>query len=403
MMFAHLADCHLGGWREPKLRAVNTKAFASAVDYCIEAKTDFVIISGDLFNSSIPAMDCLKTAVDKLRQLKERHIPVYIIAGSHDFSPSGKTMLDVLESAGLVINVCKGEETTDGKLKLKFTFDKNTGAKITGLLGKKGGLEKNYFYSLDREELEKREKVFKIFMFHSALTELKTKDMAEMDSMPVSLLPKGFNYYAGGHVHIVDKQSLPGYQHIVYPGPLFPNSFSELEKLKHGSFVIFKDHEPMHLKIEPNPVISITLDCSNKTPAETEELIMKEFEGMKTKDAIITIRLSGVLGSGKQTEIRFKEIFDRLYATGAYFVMKNTNKLSSKEFQEIKASKSSIEEIEESTISEHAGQLGIFNADKERELAKEMIRVLSADKDEGEKSADFEKRIKADVDALLQI
>ncbi|MEM4263422.1 MAG: DNA repair exonuclease [Candidatus Woesearchaeota archaeon] len=403
MIFAHLADCHLGGWREPKLRAVNTKAFASVIDYCIEAKTDFIIISGDLFNNSLPAMDCLKVAVDKLRQLKERHIPVYMIAGSHDFSPSGKTMLDVLESAGLITNVCRGEETADGKLKLKFTIDKNTGTKITGLLGKKGGLEKNYFYNLDREELEKREKTFKIFMFHSAITELKTKDMGEMESMPISLLPKGFNYYAGGHVHIVDKQSLPGYLHVVYPGPVFPNSFSELEKLKHGSFVVFKDHDAMHLKVEPYPVISIILDCENKTPAEVEDMIMKELEGKNLKDAIITIRLSGVLSSGKQTEIRFKEIFDKLYAAGAYFVMKNTNKLSSKEFQEIKVSKNSVEEIEESTINEHAGQLGIFSIDKERELAKELIRILSVDKDEGEKSADFEKRIKADVDALLKI
>ena len=402
MIFAHLADCHLGGWREPKLRAVNAKAFASVIDYCIEAKTDFVIISGDLFNNSLPAMDCLKIAVDKLRQLKERHIPVYTIAGSHDFSPSGKTMLDVLESAGLTINVCKGEDI-GGKLKLNFTIDKNTGTKITGLLGKKGGLEKNYFYNLDREELEKREKTFKIFMFHSALTELKTKDMADMDSMPLSLLPKGFNYYAGGHVHIIDKQSFPGYLKIVYPGPLFPNSFSELEKLKRGSFVIFRDHDAMHLKVEPYPVISIALDCDNKTPAEAEEMIMKEFEGVKVKDAIITIRLGGVLGSGTPSEIRFKEIFDKLHLAGAYFVKKNTNKLGSKEFQEIKVSKNSVEEIEESTINEHAGQLGVFEAGKERELAKEMIRVLCTEKDEGEKTADFEKRIKADVDALLQV
>ena len=35
------------------------------------------------------------------------NIEVYVIPGSHDFSPSGKTMLDVLENSGLVINVNK--------------------------------------------------------------------------------------------------------------------------------------------------------------------------------------------------------------------------------------------------------------------------------------------------------
>src|SRR3989338_6634094 len=143
MKFAHLADCHIGSWREPKLREVNAKAFIKAMDLCIEKNVDFIIISGDLFNTSLPAIDNLKTAVKKLKEIKNKNIPVYIIAGSHDFSPSGKTMLDVLEEAELFINVARGEEK-DGKLRLKFTVDPKTGAKITGLLGKKGTLEKCY-------------------------------------------------------------------------------------------------------------------------------------------------------------------------------------------------------------------------------------------------------------------
>ena len=80
----------------------------------------------------------LKSATVKLKELKDKGIPVYLIAGSHDFSPSGKTMLDVLEQAGLFVNVAKGFDV-DGKLKLNFTVDSKTGVKITGLLGKKGG------------------------------------------------------------------------------------------------------------------------------------------------------------------------------------------------------------------------------------------------------------------------
>ena len=51
-------------------------------------------------------------------------------------------MLDIIEEAGLVINVSKGE-AIDGNLKLKFTIDKKTGVKLTGILGKMGGLGKN--------------------------------------------------------------------------------------------------------------------------------------------------------------------------------------------------------------------------------------------------------------------
>ena len=147
MKFAHLADCHIGSWRDPKLRDISTKAFVKAINECIEEKVDFVLIAGDLFNTSLPALDNLKSATTKLKQLNDLGIPVYIVAGSHDFSPSGKTILDVLEEAGLLINVARGEDV-EGRLKLNFTIDKKTGAKITGLLGRKGSLEKSYYESL---------------------------------------------------------------------------------------------------------------------------------------------------------------------------------------------------------------------------------------------------------------
>ncbi len=123
MLFAHIADCHIGSWRDPKLRDVSTKAFIKAVDLCIDKKVDFIVISGDLFNTSLPSIDLLKQATKKLKQLKDNDIPVYMIAGSHDFSPSGKTMLEVLEEAGLCKNVFRGI-VEDKKLKLNFTLDK---------------------------------------------------------------------------------------------------------------------------------------------------------------------------------------------------------------------------------------------------------------------------------------
>ncbi|MBW3004375.1 DNA repair exonuclease [Candidatus Woesearchaeota archaeon] len=401
MKFAHIADCHVGGWREPKLRAVNTKSFVSVVDYCLKAGVDFVLLSGDLFNTAMPPIDCLRTVVEKLKQLADKNIPVYSIPGSHDFSSSGKTILEVLESAGLMKNVCTGQEV-DGKLKLDFVVDPKTKIKITGLLGKKGGLEKNYFYHLERKHLEEKETRYKIFLFHSALSELKPKELEKMDAMPVSLLPKNFNYYAGGHVHIIDKVNIAGYENIVYPGPIYPNSFSELEKLKKGSFVIVDNGHVQHLKIEPHRVISHELNAENKTPEEANDELMSLLTG-EVKDAIITLRIAGCLRTGKPSDIKFKEFFNKAYSSGAYFVMKNTNKLVSKEFEEIKTSKSSVDEIEEAAINEHSGQLGVFETEKEKELTAELIRLLSVEKEEGEKTADFEQRVKTDVDILLEI
>src|SRR4030043_483171 len=129
MRFAHMADCHIGAWNDPKMRQASIKAFERAVDICIKEGVDFVLIAGDLFNTSLPGIDSLKATVKKLRELKENDITVYVIPASHDFPPSGKTMLEVLEEAGLVINVSKGDFSNE-KIVLKFTTDKKTGARI---------------------------------------------------------------------------------------------------------------------------------------------------------------------------------------------------------------------------------------------------------------------------------
>ncbi len=398
-----MADCHIGSWRDPKLRDINTKVFARAVDLCIEKNVDFILISGDLFNTSLPNLDSLKETVIKLKELKDKDIPVYIVAGSHDFSPSGKTMLDVLENAGLFSNVTKGQ-IIDDKLKLNFTVDKKTGAKITGLLGKKGSLEKSYYNDLIRDNLEK-ENGYKIFMFHSAITEFKPDDLEKMESQPLSLLPKGFNYYAGGHVHYVFNTKDKEYGTIAFPGPLFPNNFRELEKLGNGGFYIVEDDKLEWQPIQIYNTYNISIDCNHKTIEEVEEELSKEMQDKEFIETIVTIRLEGTLKSGKPSDINFKEIFSKLYEKGAYFVMKNTNKLTSKEFEEIKIEKESVEDIEECLIKEHLGQIKIKDLDviKEEKLTKELIKILNQERGEGERVTDFEKRVNEEIEKILEV
>ena len=407
MKFAHLADCHIGSWRDPKLRDVNTKAFIKAIDTCIQENIDFVVISGDLFNTPLPALDNLKTTVSKLKQLKDSDIPVYIIAGSHDFSPSGKTIIDVLEEAGLLINVVKGEDI-EGRLKLKFTIDK-TGAKITGMLGRKGALEKTYYESLIKENLE-QEQGYKIFIFHSALAEFKPEDLKDMESHPLSLLPKFFNYYAGGHVHYIFEKNENDYGLIAYPGPLFPNNFAELEKLERGGFYIVevnKENEHYISKINWLPIQvynieKILIDCNNKTPEQVEEEIKNKIQSKEFNNTIVLIRLSGILSSGKPSDINFKEIYEILYNKSAYFVMRNTNALTTKEFEEIKVDLKSVEDIESSIINEHLGQIKVkdFTPEKEMHITKELIRILSQEKNELTK-LDYENKLKEDAKNIL--
>ena len=189
MKFAHLADCHIGGWKDINLKELGIKSFEEAINICIKENVAFVLIAGDLFNTSLPNIELIKRTTKILNKLKEHEIEVYIIPGSHDFSPSGKTMIDVLESSGLANNVMKIKDN-----QLIFTHDK-TGVKITGLVGLRSGLDKYYYENLDFSNLDD-EKGFKIFMLHNTINELKPKDMEKIEGMNLSLLPKNFDYYA---------------------------------------------------------------------------------------------------------------------------------------------------------------------------------------------------------------
>jgi len=395
--FAHLSDCHLGGWREPKLRDANTKAFVMATDKILKENVDFVLIAGDLFNTAVPGIDSVRLAVEQLKRLKDNNIPVYFIAGSHDFSPSGKTMLDVLEHAGLAKNVAKGGEENK-KLRLNFTVDKKTGVKIAGMIGKKGGLEKEYYDVLDRESLEK-ESGKKIFMFHSAVSELKPKELELMDAMPASLLPKGFDYYAAGHVHVVERGNVSG-KKIVYPGPCFPNNFAELEKLKTGSFVLFDNSEAKHVALEPFKVHSFSLNAQDKSPSEVEKSLQELLKNVDVKNAIVTIRVFGCLSKGKPADVAWNDVFHSLYQRGAYHVMRNTFALVSNELEQVILPHASEGDMETALLYEHAGQFKLKN--KDISVAKNLMQVFSAEKLDGEKVADFESRVCSDAEKLFK-
>jgi len=408
MKYAHLADLHLGSWRDQKMRDLSTNAFLQAIDQCIQQKVDFILFSGDLFNTSLPSLDTLKIVTKKLKEVLDKQIPLYAIPGSHDFSPSGKTMIDVLENAGLLKNVCKGTINPETKeLQLKWTIDPKTQAKITGILGRRGLLDRTYYENLARELLE-QEQGYKIFLFHTTIAELLPQNLNMIDSQPLSFLPKYCNYYAGGHIHHPTQYIQSDYPLVTYTGALFPNNFQELEKYSNGSYYIINVDENNQQTIQTIPLetakhIPIILDCTNKSPEIIVYDLLNQFQNKELDNTIITIRLHGTIKHGKVSDINFKEIFERLYTQNAYFVMKNTSKLTSEEFAEIKTSATDPDTIEAETIQEHLQQLTTFDKNTELQLIKSLLQSLNTSKHEGEHVLDFQKRVISELNKILNI
>jgi len=385
MKFAHLADIHIGGWQDQKLRKLNLNAFDKAINICINENTAFILIAGDFFNTALPSIDSLKDVARILRKVKEKNISLYLVPGSHDFSPSGKSMIDVLEKAGLLKNVMKIKDN-----KLLFTEDK-TGTKITGILGLRTGLEKEYFKTLNFKDIEEEEG-FKIFIFHTSIEEYKPKDLGDINSLSLDLFPKNFDYYAGGHVHyLLDVKHDRG--HLAYPGPLFPNNFKELEELKKGCFNLIETKDDMNIIVKKIPIKlkeidSYFFDANGRSPLQIENEILNAVKNFK--DKIVMIRIEGILETGKPTDINFKNIFDNFKE--AYVVLKNTNKLVSKSFDNIRIDES-IELTESRIIEEHVKSIELKNPEVYNSIIKSLLLFLDSEKEEGEKSMDFERRI----------
>ncbi len=388
--FAHIADCHLGGWKQQPLQDLNFASFEKAMDICIKEKLDFILIAGDLFDSAYPPIEILKETFAQFRKLKEAKIPCFIVAGSHDYSVSGKTFLDVLEKAGFCTNVENFEEKQNdiGEkfLMLNSTIYKNVA--IYGYPGKKSGLE---IPDLRRIKLNDAPGMFKIFMFHTTID--KARGTLPIDAIETEQLPEA-DYYALGHLHI-DFQ----YNNFVYPGPLFPNNFQELEDLQYGSFYIIdtESGNPLRkIEIKLKEVVPMQVEIKNALTAT--EQIVAELEKREIEDKIVLLRLRGQIEHGKHSDIKFPIIEDYIKTKGAYFILRNTHELKSKELElELQVEPENAENIEGDTIKIYF----VENPSDFNKLIPQLMDVLSIEKQEDEKTEVFNNRLVEGVKRII--
>ncbi len=390
--FAHLADLHLGGWRERILTNLNFETFQKSIDMIIELKPDFALFAGDIFNNAMPPIELVEKVVVELMKLKKCDIPLYIIGGSHDYSNSGKSYLTLLEKAGMFVDVCKFDYVDRNKINLKFTKDA-CGAVLCGVLGKKNGLDKNIYINLNANTLSKDN--FNIFLFHTTLNDFKPEFLKNVNSDAVmSYLPSGFDYYAGGHVH-THMEGEYGSGILSYPGPLFPNNFSELKRETPSFNMCEFDFETRKTKIERIFLKTyekehVRIEIDNLNPIDARIMIEKELSKRNFRNKILLLEISGVV-DGKISDLKLSEIVSFCYEKGALIILKNAYKLTSSELKlyNVDIGKDS-KSIEDDVISQV-----LDGEENKQELVKILKQMLSLDlvKQEEEKNSQYESRV----------
>ncbi len=413
--FAHISDCHLGAWRDKTLRKLNLDAFMHAMDECVQRKVDFILICGDLFDKNIPDLDIVEQAASKMRDVKSKGIEIYVIYGSHDYSPAATSIIDVLHSAGLFTKIMDvdGEYAGD-KISLKFLTDKKTGAKIAGLSGRRTSLERRYYELLDRDKLE-QEPGFKIFAFHIGVNELMRGNLRTEGCVPLSFFPRGFDYYAGGHIHSRIEKAEKGYGLFVYAGATFGWNYNDLENTAKGEVrgfhvVDFGDKvEKMEfIKVQQNAVKMFEIDADNKSPEDVKNELKKISDGNEFNNSIALIKIKGALSTGKQSDVNIQPARDTIYSKGAVNVFINRNALVSKEFDEMKIRPDDRDEIEERIFKEHAGSCAAYSlkpltGEECITTSKIMLNSLKEDKKDNETRSDYTERMISKAANVLKV
>ncbi|MEK6844233.1 MAG: DNA repair exonuclease [Nanoarchaeota archaeon] len=381
MKFAHMADCHLDGWRLPELNALNMQSFQRAVTICIKERVEFVLIAGDLFDSAYPSIDSLKETFREFRRLKEANIPVFIISGSHDYSVSGKTFLDVLEKSGFCTNVINYENKGDTIL-LQPTIYKNVA--IYGYPGKKSGLE---IEELERVKIEDAPGLFKILMLHTTIR--GAVQNPKIKSVDESKLPK-VNYVALGHLHISYNKN-----GMVYPGPLFPNNLQELEELKNGSFFIFENGNIERKEVKLREILVVNYSINNALYAT--EGILKLLERESLKDKVVIVKLEGLIEQGRTSDIDFVKIENYVKKREALIFLKSMSKLL------ISESKLEFDTINTEDIEVQILKNFMTLDNKFSHLILPLTKSLQIEKIDEERSGVFEERVLSEVKKMVGI
>jgi len=328
--FAHIGDVHLGAFRDPVLRELNLQAFLRCLEVARREGAAFLVIAGDLFDSNLPEMAVVERAAAGLRELRDSGVAIYAFYGSHDRSPTERGVVDVLASAGLFANVGvqgregDGDDTTDRGVQPEPVTDPATGAMLAAVGGRKLGLETKVLEAMDHDALTKAVAgaPLAIFGFHGAVEGMLPPELGMLESLSPSKLPRGFHYYALGHIHAHKASRFSGGALAVYPGPTFGATFTDLFDARPKGLVIVDAGpdgrcEARHVPIEVAPIVRLELDVDGMDAQRARAHVQEAVGAIPCEGRVVLLRVRGTLSSGRPTDLDLASVGQALLAQGA--------------------------------------------------------------------------------------
>ncbi|MCY0852111.1 MAG: exonuclease SbcCD subunit D [Thermoplasma acidophilum] len=192
--FMHFSDTHIG-YRSLTLDEREQDfydAFHEAIDIALENSVDFVIHTGDLFDTWVPGNRAIREFRNAVMKLNARNIPIFVIFGDHDRPRrNGEPAAGIFDFMGVHVLGWDAYEYAVRK------FD-GEDVLIGGISNMKGYMKTRLKDEYKRSENIEEGYRNRILMSHQAIDPFFVPDQCEakMDDLPMN-----FSYIAMGHLH----------------------------------------------------------------------------------------------------------------------------------------------------------------------------------------------------------
>lgn len=206
----HVSDTHLG-YRQYGLidREMDVyQVFDEVAEIALRERVDAVVHSGDFFDSTRPPPQAIHYAIRSLRRLSQAGIPFIVVPGDHDLPrrrmlPPLLIIEDVVDTVAVI-----GLRGPEHRL-----VRTRSGAEllVAGVRNEKGlGARQRLLDHLAR--IPSGSGKPSVLILHQTLHEIAPDYELELGD-----LPKGYSYYALGHIHLY-RRFVIGDSVAVYPG-----------------------------------------------------------------------------------------------------------------------------------------------------------------------------------------
>jgi exonuclease SbcD len=212
MKFVHAADLHLDsplrglsrydGSRVESIRGATRRALENLVTLCLEEGAAFLILAGDLYDGDWKDYSTGLFFASQLARLRAADIPVVLLRGNHD------AQSQITRHLRLPDNVVELSVQKPESVDLKAA-----GVRVHG----QGFANKAVTDDLARSYPQATRGVFNIGVLHTSAGGREGHENyapCQLDT----LLSKGYDYWALGHVH--QREVLSSEPYIVFPGNL---------------------------------------------------------------------------------------------------------------------------------------------------------------------------------------